>query len=77
MGMLPEESVQTVQPFLICVEMFGFACAHYYVFAAREWAPGYKRTVVGLMDSLAVGDFARDVRAVLARKGGPSESPTI
>ncbi|KAL3796458.1 hypothetical protein HJC23_004255 [Cyclotella cryptica] len=67
------------QNFLICLEMLFAAVAHCFVFPPEEWAEGYREreesrrkrqsefeTHFG--DSVALGDFIKDVRAVMASK---------
>jgi hypothetical protein len=67
------------QNFLICLEMLFAAVAHCFVFPPEEWAEGYREreerrrkrqsefeTHFG--DSVALGDFIKDVRTVMASK---------
>ncbi len=67
------------QNFLICLEMLFAAVAHCFVFSPDEWAEGYREreerrrkrqseleTHFG--DSVALGDFIRDVKTVMASK---------
>ena len=67
------------QNFLICLEMLFAAVAHCFVFPPEEWAEGYREreemrrkrqsefeTHFG--DSVALGDFIRDVKSVMASK---------
>ena len=77
-----EEAIDFVarsQNFLICLEMLFSAVAHCFVFPPEEWAEGYRdreerrrkrqsefETHFG--DSVALGDFIRDVKSVMASK---------
>ncbi|KAL7517150.1 hypothetical protein ACHAWX_002099 [Stephanocyclus meneghinianus] len=67
------------QNFLICLEMLFAAVAHCFVFPPEEWAEGYREREESKRkrqsefeshfgDSVALGDFIKDVRAVMASK---------
>jgi hypothetical protein len=71
--------VDKSQNFLICLEMLFAAVAHCFVFPPEEWAEGYREreerrrkrqsefeTHFG--DSVALGDFIKDVKSVMASK---------
>ena len=73
------EFIMQVQNFLICLEMLFSAVAHCFIFSPDEWAPGYREreearqkmmneNVVGFGDSVALGDFINDIKAVMASK---------
>mmetsp|Transcript_16014 Transcript_16014/g.28881 ORF Transcript_16014/g.28881 Transcript_16014/m.28881 type:complete len:868 (-) Transcript_16014:109-2712(-) len=58
------------QNFLICLEMLGFAIAHFYCFPVEEWVEGYRpvedKSKFG--DKLALGDFVHDLKTILRHK---------
>jgi len=58
------------QNFLICLEMLGFAVAHFYCFPVDEWQEGYRpvedKSKFG--DKMALGDFVHDLKTILRHK---------
>ena len=58
------------QNFLVCVEMFLAALAHAHIFGADEWQPDYVPVHLhaSVADNLAIDDFVKDFRSVLAEK---------
>lgn len=57
-----------VQNFLICLEMFFFSVAHFYVFPTEEWQEGYKPKAdndLQFGDNMALRDFVQDVKLIL------------
>lgn len=56
----PAERASDIQNFLICLEMLLFAIAHWCVFPAEEWVPGYEPKKYA-KPGLAVKDFVQDV----------------
>ena len=67
------------QNFLICLEMLFSAVAHCFVFPPEEWAEGYREREERRRerqsefeshfgDSVALGDFIKDVKGVMASK---------
>jgi len=60
----PHEMAQEIQNILICLEMLFFSIAHWCVFPADEWEPGYRRKEFAA-PGLGLKDFARDVRFIM------------
>lgn len=66
-GTAPEtdqEVAAMIQNILICLEMLFFSLAHFCVFPADEWEPGYVPVQMA-RPGLAFKDFARDVSLVI------------
>eukprot|EP00574_Skeletonema_japonicum_P003729 CAMPEP_0201719688 /NCGR_PEP_ID=MMETSP0593-20130828/4844_1 /ASSEMBLY_ACC=CAM_ASM_000672 /TAXON_ID=267983 /ORGANISM="Skeletonema japonicum, Strain CCMP2506" /LENGTH=794 /DNA_ID=CAMNT_0048210195 /DNA_START=62 /DNA_END=2446 /DNA_ORIENTATION=+ len=65
-----ETYAKQAQNFLICLEMLGFAIAHFYCFPVEEWEEGYRpvedRTKFG--DNMALGDFLHDLKLIMRHK---------
>ncbi|KAL7539683.1 hypothetical protein ACHAXR_009488 [Thalassiosira sp. AJA248-18] len=66
-----EDQVETwakqAQNFLICLEMLGFAIAHFYCFPVEEWKEGYRpvEDKGKFGDNMALGDFLHDLKLIL------------
>mmetsp|Transcript_14719 Transcript_14719/g.29946 ORF Transcript_14719/g.29946 Transcript_14719/m.29946 type:complete len:500 (+) Transcript_14719:365-1864(+) len=60
----PHELAQEIQNVLICLEMLFFSIAHWCVFPAEEWEPGYRRKEFAA-PGLGLKDFARDVKFIM------------
>ncbi len=65
-----ETYAKQAQNFLICLEMLGFAIAHFYCFPVEEWEEGYRpvedQTKFG--DNMALGDFLHDLKLIMRHK---------
>lgn len=65
-----ERYAKQAQNFLICLEMLGFAIAHFYCFPVEEWEEGYRpvedQTKFG--DNMALGDFLHDLKLIMRHK---------
>ena len=61
---------KSAQNFLICLEMLGFAIAHFYCFPVEEWEEGYRPTEdkSKFGDNMALGDFVQDLKLILKHK---------
>eukprot|EP00981_Chlorochromonas_danica_P002250 scaffold437_cov168-Ochromonas_danica.AAC.67 len=67
-GLVDERTAAQCQNLLICVEMLIASIAHLYVFPHHEWAPNYQRDrqrSLLLKDTMALGDFYRDMRRLV------------
>ena len=56
------------QNYLVCVEMFLFSVAHYFVFSPEEWEEGYKpknKVKQKFGDQMALRDFVHDVKLIV------------
>jgi len=62
-----EKWAKQAQNFLICLEMLGFAIAHFYCFPVEEWEEGYrpKQQQGKFGDNMALGDFVHDLKLIL------------
>ncbi len=62
-----EKWAKQAQNFLICLEMLGFAIAHFYCFPVEEWEEGYrpKQKQGKFGDNMALGDFMHDLKLIL------------
>lgn len=60
----PHELAQEIQNILICLEMLFFSIAHWCVFPAEEWEPGYRRKSYAA-PGLGLKDFAKDVQFII------------
>ncbi len=62
-----EKWAKQAQNFLICLEMLGFAIAHFYCFPVEEWEEGYrpKQNQGKFGDNMALGDFMHDLKLIL------------
>lgn len=60
----PQDRAAELQNILICLEMLFFAVAHWCVFPADEWKPGYEPKEYA-NPGLGLGDFASDVRHIV------------
>eukprot|EP00985_Skeletonema_marinoi_P005431 scaffold2353_cov73-Skeletonema_marinoi.AAC.8 len=71
-----EKYAKQAQNFLICLEMLGFAIAHFYCFPVEEWEEGYRpvedRTKFG--DNMALGDFLHDLKLIMRHKSKKRKS---
>jgi hypothetical protein len=84
LGLADPSQANQVQNLLICIEMLVASVAHYYVFPYEEWEEGYMvhvtkaGRVVRLQDSLALSDFATDMKRLVTKKswGAASEGST-
>jgi len=70
-GEHPDNWATSAQNFLLCLEMLLFSICHFYSFPTAEWQEGYrakmeKQTKMG--DTLAFGDFIKDMRLILSTK---------
>ena len=63
----PHELAQEIQNILICLEMLFFSIAHWCVFPAEEWEPGYRRKEFAA-PGLGLKDFANDVSFIMASR---------
>jgi Organic solute transporter Ostalpha len=61
-----EEAAQ-IQNFLICLEMLFFSIAHYCVFPAEEWEPGYRPQSVA-KPGIGLKDFVSDMSYIISSK---------
>ena len=60
----PHELAQEIQNILICLEMLFFSIAHWCVFPADEWEPGYRRKEYAA-PGLGLKDFATDLKYII------------
>lgn len=62
-----DEWAKQAQNFLICLEMLGFAIAHFYCFPVEEWEEGYRpaENKGKFGDNMALGDFLHDLKTIL------------
>jgi hypothetical protein len=71
-GLVDERTASQCQNLLICIEMLIASVAHLYVFPHQEWAPSYRherqRSLL-LRDTMALGDFYRDMRRLVTPWG--------
>lgn len=65
-----EQWAKQAQNFLICLEMLGFAIAHFYCFPVEEWEEGYRpvENEGKFGDNMALGDFLHDLKLILRHK---------
>jgi len=65
-----EQWAKQAQNFLICLEMLGFAIAHFYCFPVEEWEEGYRpvENEGKFGDNMALGDLLHDLKLILRHK---------
>ena len=65
-----ETWAKQAQNFLICLEMLGFAIAHFYCFPVEEWEEGYRpvEDTSKFGDNMALGDFLHDLKLIMQHK---------
>lgn len=75
----PSQAVQ-IQNFLVCIEMFIASIGHVYIFPTEEWQDDYVEKAlqggrgVRLQDTLALNDFATDMKRLVLRRNWASAS---
>jgi len=62
----------TVQNFLICVEMFIASVVHIHTFSPDEWDPNYDPATFGVSDSFALNDFFTELGSLFGGRGTTS-----
>jgi hypothetical protein len=73
-NLVDDKSALQIQNLLICIEMLIASIAHFYIFPYQEWAPGYQRAKqrnILLRDTMAFGDFLKDMRSMFIRDAEP------
>ena len=68
LGMVNEKAALQIQNLLICIEMLIASLAHFYIFPYHEWQEGYKSVkekTIHIRDTLALRDFARDMKMMV------------
>lgn len=73
-----EQWADQAQDFLICLEMLLFSIAHFYVFPYEEWKEGYRpkedKDNTTFMETMAMKDFAYDLKLVLSSGGSKKKT---
>ena len=64
-GKTPHEQAVEIQNVLICLEMLFFSIAHWCVFPAEEWEPGYRPKQYA-KPGIGLKDFASDMRYIMS-----------
>ena len=66
-----DEWSESVQNFLICLEMLLFSIAHFYCFPVDEWDPNYKVNFrkAKFGETMALNDFFSDLQIILKGDG--------
>ena len=77
-GLVDEKAASQIQNLLICIEMLIASIAHFYIFPHQEWTPGYQRAKqrnILLRDTMAFGDFLKDMKSMFTRDVEEANSP--
>jgi hypothetical protein len=69
-----DEAAQ-IQNFLICLEMLFFSIAHYCVFPAEEWEPGYRPRALA-RPGIGLKDFVSDMSYIIKSRRNRTNQST-